>query len=380
MPLGEDAWNGGGAARESGGVVEPGFDMTRDLICTADGEGRFTSLNSAWERVLGWSREELMARPFIDFVHPDDVERTVRATAQVTEPDTELAAFENRYRTKAGGWRWLEWSARSDGDTWFAVAWDVTERKEAGLRLRQAIAEERLLVYTQPIVDQRSGRVVQEELLVRLQEGGDGKVLAPEDFLPEAERYGAIADIDRWMTAQGIDLARRGRNVEVNLSATSIADEGLMDELAEMLRLAGVSRRRLVFEITETAALRNLEAAIELAERLERLGCRFALDDFGTGFGSLTHLRRLPVNLLKVDISFVREMRTSAEDRALVRGIAAMARELDLKTVAEGVEDAITYRLLRDYGIDHAQGFLLGRPAPLHRSAALGEPANGEPG
>ncbi len=85
-----------------------------------------------------------MARPFIDFVHPEDVERTARA-AKVAEPDTELAAFENRYRTKAGGWRWLEWSARSDGETWFAVAWDVTERKEAELRLRQAIAEERLL-------------------------------------------------------------------------------------------------------------------------------------------------------------------------------------------------------------------------------------------
>lgn len=347
------------------GRDELGFSMERDLLCTADMSGRFTSLNAAWERALGWSREELMARPFIEFVHPDDVAPTAEAAASLAEPDHELHAFENRYKVKDGGWRWLRWSARSDGETLFAIASDVTEAKEAEQRLRQALAENRLLAYSQPIVEHRSGRVVQEELLVRLRAGNNGDVLAPADFLPEAERSGLILEIDRWMTAQGLDLASRGRNVEVNLSAKSIVDDQFMTDLTEAVRSVGAGARRLVFEITETAALDDLDAASEFAERLDRLGCRIALDDFGTGFGSLTHLRRLPVHVLKVDISFVSGLRTNPQDQALVRGVAAIATELRMETIAEGVEDAITYRLLGDYRIDRAQGFLIGRPMPI---------------
>jgi len=343
------------------------FDMRRDLLCTSDRSGRYTSLNAAWEAVLGWSREELMARPFIDFVHPDDVERTERESGRIIEVDHELLAFENRFRTRAGGWRWLRWNARTDGETWFAIAFDVTERRQAEERLRDAIEHERLLAYSQPIIDQRSGSVVQEELLVRLKVNGDRpeRILSPAEFLPAAERSGLIRTIDRWMTFRGLDLAERGRNVEVNLSAHTIADDGVMAEIADRLAGAGVSARRLVFEITETAALENVDAARDLAERLGRLGCVIALDDFGTGYGSLTHLRRLPVKLIKIDASFVRGLREHPEDRALVRGVAAIARELGMQTVAEGVEDAATYRMLREYGIDRLQGYLIGRPAPL---------------
>jgi EAL domain-containing protein (putative c-di-GMP-specific phosphodiesterase class I) len=247
----------------------------------------------------------------------------------------------------------------------FAVASDVTEAKEAEQRLRQAVAESRLLAYSQPIVEHRSGRVVQEELLVRLQAGHNEDVLAPAQFLPEAERSGLIVEIDRWMTARGLELVTRGRNVELNLSARSIGNHEFMSDLSEAVRSAGARARRLVFEITETAALDDLDAASEFAERLDRLGCRIALDDFGTGFGSLTHLRRLPVQVLKVDISFVAGLRTSSEDQALVRGVAAIARELGMQTIAEGVEDAVTYQLLGDYRIDRAQGFLIGRPTPV---------------
>jgi EAL domain-containing protein (putative c-di-GMP-specific phosphodiesterase class I) len=313
-----------------------------------------------------------MARPFLDFVHPDDLERTAREAAKLREPDRELSGFENRYRTRAGGWRWLRWSARSDGETWFAVGTDVTERREAEQGLRQALVEERLLAYSQPIVD-RAGRLVQEELLVRLQDS-DGTVRLPAEFLPEAERSGLIVEIDRWMSAQGLRLARSGRNVEVNLSAKSIQDDAFLAELSDAIRSAGVSARRLVFEITETAALHNLDAASEFAERLDRLGCLFALDDFGTGFASLTHLRRLPIQMLKIDISFVRGIRDSAADRTLVRGVASIAGELGMQTIAEGVEDAVTYRVLGDYGIDRAQGFLIARPAPLLRSRSVQEP------
>ena len=342
-----------------------GFDFARDLICTADAEGRFTTLNSSWERVLGWSREELLARPFIEFVHPEDVERTVRASARVAEVDYELTAFENRYRTKGGEWRWLRWNARSDGVSWFAVAFDVTEEKLAEEEVMTAIDEERLLAYSQPIADHRSGDVVQEELLVRMRDGNDGQVLLPAEFLPALERNGAIVAVDRWMTARGLALASGGRNVEINLSARSLASEESMDELIEAVRATGVTARRIVFEITETSALANVDGVRELAERLGRLGCRIALDDFGTGFASLTHLRELPIHVLKIDSSFVAGVKTNNADRALVRGVAAMARELGLETIAEGVEDGVTYELLRDYDIDRVQGFLIGRPAPL---------------
>src|SRR5919106_970825 len=343
---------------------ESGFDVTRDLVCTASAT-HFTSLNRAWEELLGWSRHEMMSRPFADFIHPDDLNRSANEAARVVEEDRELIRFENRFRTKSGDWRWLRWNAHTDGETWFAIAVEVTDEKLAEERLREAIRTGGLVVYSQPIIDPRTGNIVQEELLVRLRVPGYRGVLAPAMFLPEAERSGAIVMIDRWMAMQALKLAGAGRNVEVNLSARSIDDDDLMAELAEALASAGSSRRRLVFEITETAALGNPDAARELAERLGTLGCSLALDDFGTGYGSLTHLRHLPLHMLKIDTSFVAGLRQSHADRTLVRGIATIAREMGLKTVAEGVEDAATYELVKGYEIDRIQGFLVGRPAPV---------------
>ncbi len=123
-----------------------------------------------------------MARPYIEFVHPDDVTRTAAESARINEVDHELIAFDNRFRTRSGEWRWLRWSARTDGETWFAIAFDITDRKLAEDDLRAAINQNRLLAYSQPIIDQRSGTVVQEELLVRLRTNGDGpthRVLRP---------------------------------------------------------------------------------------------------------------------------------------------------------------------------------------------------------
>jgi PAS domain S-box-containing protein len=342
------------------------FDIERDLLCMADTRGYFLSLNAAWERLLGWSREELMSRPFIDFVHPDDVRRTTEMAEMVKRPDHHVVDFENRYRTKDGGWRWLRWNARSDGQTWFAVAFDFTDLKDAEGRLREALTGGRLLAYTQPIFDKRLDRVVQEELLARLEaaEAG-GPVIGADDFLPAAERSGLIGLVDRRMATEAISLARRGRPAGVNLSARTLADEALTADVAEQLAAAGPYARHVVFEITETAAVENIDAAREFASRLSALGCRFALDDFGTGFGSLAYLRHLPLEFLKIDAGFVSGVRTSEADRALVRSIVATAREFGLRTVAEGVEDTDTLKMLRDFGVDHMQGFLIGRPQPV---------------
>ncbi|MDX6584062.1 MAG: hypothetical protein QOI10_3246 [Solirubrobacterales bacterium] len=370
MGIGDHAYGVPDGLERFGVLAEPPgmrFDMESDLLSTSGADGRFLSLNAAWEHVLGWTREELMSRPYIEFVHPDDITRTAAEHARINEIDHELVAFDNRYRTKDGDWRWLRWSARTDGETWFAIAFDITERKRAEDDLRAAINQDRLLAYSQPIIDQRSGIVVQEELLVRLRSNGtpSRKVMQPAEFLPEAERSGLIRNIDLWMTMKALDLAARGRNCEVNLSGATIADAGAMAELAARLGDAGISARRLVFEITETAAFENVDATHDLAEQLGRLGCLIALDDFGTGFGSLTHLRQLPIHMIKIDASFVRGLRDHPEDRALVRGVTTIARELGMQTVAEGVEDATTFGLLRDIGVDRIQGFLIGRPAPV---------------
>jgi EAL domain-containing protein (putative c-di-GMP-specific phosphodiesterase class I) len=190
-------------------------------------------------------------------------------------------------------------------------------------------------------------------------------VIGADDFLPEAERYGLIGIVDRWMTMEAVALARGGRPVEVNLSARSISDEALTAAIAKDLESAGRSARSVVFEITETAALENLDAARDFALQLTALGCRFALDDFGTGYGSLTYLRHLPLEFLKIDASFVRDLTRSDGDQAMVRSIVAIAREFRLRTVAEGVEDESTLRMLSEFGVDHVQGFLIGRPRPL---------------
>ena len=360
----------GGEWIEAGLRSDTSFAIDRDLLCTADANGHFLSLNQAWERVLGWSREELMAQPFIGFVHADDRERTIAASAKVSLPDYQLIDFENRFKTRDGAYRWLRWSARSDGEMWFAVAFDVTERKLAEDRLRGAIADDRLVAYAQPIVDQRHG-ITQEELLVRmLADGADEGVLRPIEFLPLAERSGLIIAIDRWMADRAIELATTGRPAEVNLSAVSICDEDLPADLATALERAGAGAANVVFEITETAAVTHLDAARDFVERLSRLGCRFALDDFGTGFGSLTYLRHLPVQYLKIDATFVRDLTTSLDDQKMVRSIVAMAGQFGLRTVAEGVEDAETLALVRDFGVDLAQGYCVGRPRPVRQAAA----------
>src|SRR6266542_1530443 len=160
------------------------FDVERDLLCTINSVGYFTSLNAGWERALGWTREELMSRPFLEFVHPQDADRTAIEAAKVTQPDFEIVDFENRYRHRNGTWRWLQWSARSDGETWFALAFDITERKETQARLSKVLNDDYLLAYSQPIVD-RLGVLAQEELLVRMREpNGGGGVIQPQDFVP----------------------------------------------------------------------------------------------------------------------------------------------------------------------------------------------------
>jgi len=208
-------------------------------------------------------------------------------------------------------------------------------------------------------------QVEQSELLIRMRKADGDELGAPGEFLPCAERFDLIQSVDRWVIARAVEFAAAGHCVEVNLSAKTICDPIQVTWIERTIRASGAPPKNLIFEITETAAAENLTAATEFAERLRKPGCAFALDDFGVGHGSFTYLRHLPVDYLKIDIQFVRNLLTDADDQQVIRAIIGVAKQFDIKTIAEGVEDEATLKKLLQMGVDYAQGYHIGRPMPL---------------
>jgi EAL domain-containing protein (putative c-di-GMP-specific phosphodiesterase class I) len=238
-------------------------------------------------------------------------------------------------------------------------------------RIRDALDEDRFVLYSQPIVPLKDGGERSQEVLLRMV-GRDDKIILPGAFLPPAEKYGLIAEIDQWVIARAIALAGTGQQVKVNLSAESVGSRELLRFVELELTASGAPPGNLVFEITETALMRDLAAGEACTRGLVDLGCSVALDDFGTGFGSFTYLKYLPIEYLKIDIEFVRDLTTNPASEHVVKAIVSLAQGFGQQTIAEGVEDADTLELLRGYGVDFAQGFHLGRPFPLERFARAG--------
>jgi EAL domain-containing protein (putative c-di-GMP-specific phosphodiesterase class I) len=231
-------------------------------------------------------------------------------------------------------------------------------------RITGAVETNRLLAYSQPIVDLKGDETVGEELLVRMKGRGED-IVPPIDFLPTAERLDIIGAVDRWMLARGLELVAAGRTIAVNISARSLTQLRLLDDIQRSLAVSGADPSNLIIEITETAAAQNAASARRFAAGMERLGCRLALDDFGTGFGAMTYLKSLPAHFLKIDIDFVRGLRGDEGNQRIVRTIVDIARRHGQRTIAEGVEDAETASLLRQYGVDFGQGHLFGVPSPI---------------
>ncbi len=246
-------------------------------------------------------------------------------------------------------------------------------------RIRAALDEDRLVLYAQPVVETATGRTTQHELLVRMVDER-GEVIPPGSFLPIAERFGLIREIDRWVVTRAIrslgEHRAQGRRptVELNLSAHSLGDSQLAAHIGRELRAAGVHATQLIFEVTETTAIGNITAARAFAERLGELGCRFALDDFGAGFGSFYYLKHLPFDYIKIDGEFVRNCTSDPTDRLVIGAVVELARGLGKRTIGEFVGDAATLDTLRELGVDYAQGFHLGEPAPLEQWLGLTSP------
>jgi EAL domain-containing protein (putative c-di-GMP-specific phosphodiesterase class I) len=231
-------------------------------------------------------------------------------------------------------------------------------------RIRSAIEADRLVLYAQPIIDLASGEPVQQELLLRMRDE-DGSDLPPCDFLPIAERWGLMTEIDRWVIRQATAMAARGVRAQFNLSGLSIGDPAVLEEIEASIGSSGVDASLLVVEVTETAIMERLESSRAFMERVTALGCGVALDDFGTGFSGLGYLKYLSAQQLKIDIEHVHDATRSEDGERMIRGIVGLAREFDLTTTAEGVEDEATCALMRDLGVDRAQGYLFGQPQPL---------------
>jgi PAS domain S-box-containing protein len=490
-------------------AVDRLFDLSRDMLGTASTAGFFTRLNPAWERTLGWTAKELMAKPVLWFVHPDDVAAMRKRWQRYSGPEGATSAFENRYRTRDGDYRWIQWSTvLADGVLYF-VARDVTGSKAAqvesehdanmlratlesvadGLyvadaagvltfinpagvqllgyetadeligrnahsafhhlhgdgsadgredcplaavrtggrpvrvaedgfrrkdgtvmtvsyssapvmlrdgrgnvvafhditeqaarelqtrrelealswvgRIRDALDEHRFVLYAQPIVSVATGAISHHELLVRMVLP-NGEVVAPGSFLPVAEQHGLIREIDRRVFELAMVYAAAGHRIGVNMSADSLSDPGLFRYVEAQLAASAVDPRLVFFEVTETVLIHDEGIAQAFIENVRRLHCGVALDDFGTGYGSFRYLKHLPVNLLKIDQEFVRDLEADASqvNRHVIEAIVSLARGMGQETVAEGVETEATLQIVRQLGVDYAQGYHFARPAP----------------
>jgi diguanylate cyclase (GGDEF)-like protein/PAS domain S-box-containing protein len=246
----------------------------------------------------------------------------------------------------------------------------IEARLEWVERIRAALDEDRLVLHAQPVIETATGRVAQHELLVRMVDV-HGDLIGPSSFLAIAERFGLIRELDHRVVTRAIRMlgehraAGRCPTVEINISGHSLGDSQLAAHIGRELRATGVSATQLIFEVTETTAVGNITAARAFARRLGELGCRFALDDFGAGFGSFYYLKHLPFDFIKIDGEFVRNCATDPNDRLVIAAVVQLARGMGKRTIGEFVSDHATLVALRELGVDYAQGFHLGRPAPL---------------
>jgi diguanylate cyclase (GGDEF)-like protein/PAS domain S-box-containing protein len=243
------------------------------------------------------------------------------------------------------------------------------ERLALSGALRDAIEQGALVLHYQPQVDLASGHVCGVEALVRWPHPERG-LIPPDAFIPLAEQTGLIAPLTEWVLAEAIRQAREWQRaglllgVSVNLSMWNLHDPALPDRVAALLHAHGLAPAWLRLELTESALMADTDRTMDVLARLAALGVHLAVDDFGSGYSSLSYLKRLPVDELKIDKGFVREMATDETDRAIVASTVGMGHALGLRVVAEGIEDRATWELLAGMGCDMAQGYYVARPLP----------------
>jgi PAS domain S-box-containing protein len=362
-------------------------DSMGEGLLVLDRDGQVTLVNQAAEELLGWPSELLCGCRVDDLVAPGapdggTIAETLERGATIRVED---AAFVRRDGTALPTSYTVAPLITAGGHEGCVVVFDdATARQAERLELRRkldalswagrvqdALREDRFVLYAQPILDLATGATVQHELLLRVREP-DGTISRPGPYLKIAEEHGLIGAIDRWVIARGAELAADGLPVELNVSGASIGDPTLLAYIEDTLRDSGAEPELMIFEITETALIGDEQAGRAFVQRIHELGCKLALDDFGTGYGGFTYLKQLPLDYLKIDIEFVRDLRTSTASLHVVEAVVNLARGFGLKTVAEGIEDQETLALLEALGVDFAQGFHIARPGPLDDTIRAG--------
>jgi EAL domain-containing protein (putative c-di-GMP-specific phosphodiesterase class I) len=240
-------------------------------------------------------------------------------------------------------------------------------------RIKEALEESRFILFSQAITAlKQDEQTPHYELLLRMR-SEDGSIVQPGAFIPAAERYNLMNALDRWVIDSAFRYLRNTRNSDdngiysINLSGNSLNDEELPDYIQQKIGEYQVRTGQLCFEVTETAAVFNLENASRMIHSLKKLGCRFSLDDFGSGLSSFGYLKNLPVDFLKIDGSFVKDMNTDPMNRAIVEAIHQVGHTLSIRTIAEFVENKAIASQLREIGVDFAQGYYFSKPELLEK-------------
>jgi PAS domain S-box-containing protein len=361
--------------------------MTEGMFAL-DTAGRLTFMNEAAERLFGWSATELIGETMHEVTHFEKPDGThypieecpllgVRTSGEQIRVDHDEFVRSDGTRIPVSYSSSPLRSHSGEVQGCVVVFEDITERTQEQLRaeraleklqwvgrIRDALDQGRFVLYAQPIVDLRSYEIHQYELLIRML-SAQGEVIMPSRFLPAAEEFGLIEEIDRWVLGESVRLASAGHRVEFNLSGRSLADAGMIQTLGDALESCGAPPENLVCEITETALIRDTQKVSDFVRRLREMGCGVALDDFGSGFSGFTYLKQLPVSYLKIDAEFVTNLMSDESNRHVVRAIVSLARGFGVKTIAEGAENEETLKLLAELDVDFAQGYGISAPKPV---------------
>ncbi|HFE32147.1 MAG TPA: EAL domain-containing protein, partial [Gammaproteobacteria bacterium] len=237
-------------------------------------------------------------------------------------------------------------------------------------RIKEAISRDQFSLVSQPIMDLKTGKMNRHEVLLRMR-NEDGHVIQPAGFISAAERFGLMRAIDRWVIDHAIEAlghqlkTQPNLHFSINLSAESIGEASMLEVITNALQKHSVPPTAVTFEVTETVAIANLGVALKFLEQLRALGCRTALDDFGVGYSSFAYLKDLPVDSVKIDGSFVRDIQRDALQLAMVRSMNDIAHAMGKTTIAEYVDSEECIAILKEIGVDYAQGFHIGMPMPL---------------
>jgi PAS domain S-box-containing protein len=366
--------------RESDRRLHAIIDNSPSILTVKGRDHRYQLVNREFQewcglpndRIVGRSAEEMTSGPVFEDEHAKDQQvldghGPVQDEDTLWRDDTERVYLTSRFpllddsgEVNAVCCTSTDITERRDGER------AKRERLQSSAQIHEALAQNRFVLQGQPIINLTSRQVEQAELLIRMRRTTDGSELVPPgEFLPAAERFGFIGAVDAWVIDQAVQHAAAGHRVEVNLSAKTISDVGSVERIEQAVLASGCPPANLIFEITETAVADHLDAAREFATRLRHLGCAFALDDFGVGHGTFTYLKHLAVDYLKIDLQFVRDLLEDDANRQVVEAIIGVAKQFEIKTIAEGIEDEATLGALIEMGADYAQGYWIGRPVPL---------------